>query len=122
MNRRGFAGAALVCVGGLFFPQKLKAKESSGVGLTHVEMTTRVFMHDNQVVCVCLPFPRNLIPSPSSTANVFGDDTILHVRSRWGMKDYFIDIADPDNKIIQFNRASKKPIHYVRQNDRWTKL
>lgn len=80
-------------------------------------------MHDNQCVCKCLPFARSIIPSPSSTAHVFGDDTILHVQwQQEGRKDYFIDIADPDNKIIQFNRAHKKPIHYVRQNDRWTKL
>ncbi len=123
LNRREFAGAGLAGLGSLFFPRESKSEdELVHEGLTHVEMTERVFMHENQVVCSCLPHPRSIIPAPSSTATVYGEDTILHVKNMCGWKDYTIDISDPDNKIIQFNRSYKKPFHYVRQNERWVKL
>jgi len=119
MNRRGFFGVTLAGLGGFLFSEKLQGELIHNAGLTHCKMTELVFMHDNQVVCTCLPFGRHLIPSPSSTARVFGQDTILHVASIWSRKEYTIDISDPDNKIIQFNRAYKKPFYYVRRDERW---
>lgn len=130
MNRRRFTGVVLAGLSGLFFQQKLRVKcplplvES---GLTHEEMAKRIFNYDNQVVCSCLPFRRSTVPS-GMPPNMWGTTVILdgerlYVKNCCGKgRNHIVNISEPDNKIIQFNRGSKKPIYYVRQNDQWTKI